>query len=669
MPRHGQPMQHPSRRNYLGGCFFCGLLLLPTLALAAEPNTSLKVDSPVAVAQLDKVSVTASLAPEDPHLAPASVSILSRTELEQRNANTLLNAVEGTPGVTFTQAGGVGRQSISLRGMESRHVLMLMDGRRIPASDDVFGHADYQYGWLPMSSIARIEIVRGPMSTLYGSDALGGVINLITHEPTDKWEGDLLLRGARQTQQVGHPQAGTAAFQIAGKLNHGVGVRLTGQTDHQNKTPSGSNPRLSELEGRDANLGSLALWLHPNAQQTIELHYSAGVEDRFYDAFNPIGARYFENRYHLKRTDLGLTWKGEFTEWTAKAQAYRNRIHVENQRTHGEPPTKPQALTEDVVDAHASSQFGSHWVTLGTELRRETLDSMELAGGHRAANHQALLMQDEVSLADPLVLTVGARQDHQSHYGDATSPRAYLVWAATSRLSIKGGYGRSFRAPTLKQSSPTYTNVPSPGYTFIGNANIKPEKSASWELGADWRSETLEANVTLFRSRVKDLITNRLIAFTFPPPRFTFQFDNVDKASIDGIEAGLHWHITRQLLWTGSGTWLNTEDLSTQRALLYRPRSTLFTSVDWNWTDAVSLRLHATRTGHQRAETQTAPRRIVTLPDYTLWGASLAHQFSPSLTLRTGMDNLGNVSLARKSPAFRDAVRGRTVFLSAEASF
>lgn len=651
---------HPvnqSRLRRLGWFVFLGLLPVATLAAPASGST-----------QLDTVSVTASLSPQDPHLAPASVSTLSGTGLEQRHAGTLLEAVTGTPGVTFTQAGGVGRQSISLRGMESRHVLMLMDGRRVPASDDVFGHADYQYGWLPLSAIERIEVVRGPMSTLYGSDALGGVINLITREPADQWQGNLFLRGDRQSQRDTSPAAGMAAFQASGKLNHDVGLRISGQTGHQAATPSDSNPRVSELEGRDVQQGSLTAFLHPATEQTVELHYSAGVEDRFYDAFNPVGARYFENSYHLKRSDLGLTWKGEFSTWNAKANVYRNSIRVENHRTNGEPATNPQQLTEEVADAHASHQSGIHWLTFGTELRRETLASVELANGKRSANHQALLLQDEITLIEPLTLTLGARQDHQNGYGDETSPRAYLVWAATPQLSVKGGYARAFRTPTLKQSSPTYINVPSPGYTFIGNANIKPEKSASWELGLDWRSSALGFSATFFRNDVRDLITNRLISATFPPPRFTFQFDNVDKARIDGLETGFNWHINKSLLWSGAVTWLDTEDLASHRALLYRPRSTATSSLDWEILDGFSLRLNALRTGHQRAETQTTPRRNVTLPDYTLWGASLASRFGHRLTLRGGVDNIGNVSLADKSPAFRDAVRGRTLFLALEAA-
>ena len=102
--------------------------------------------------------------------------------------------MRGAPGLTLSPRQVGGRKTLALRGLEGKHTLTLIDGRRISPSDDVVGHSDYQYGWLPMSAVERIEIIRGPMSALYGSEALGGVINLITRQPKDKWIGSVSLR-------------------------------------------------------------------------------------------------------------------------------------------------------------------------------------------------------------------------------------------------------------------------------------------------------------------------------------------------------------------------------------------------------------------------------------------------------------------------------------------
>ena len=148
-------------------------------------------------ARLPAVTVTATGHEEDALTAPASVTVIDREHIQNRASDDLLDAVQDTPGLSLSprQAGGLsprqagGRKTFSLRGMNDAHTLMLVDGRRISATDDVVGHSDYQYGWVPMSAVERVEVIRGPLSALYGSEALGGVVNVITRWPTDKWEG------------------------------------------------------------------------------------------------------------------------------------------------------------------------------------------------------------------------------------------------------------------------------------------------------------------------------------------------------------------------------------------------------------------------------------------------------------------------------------------------
>ena len=122
----------------------------------------------VAAAPLPAVTVTATLTEQDARTAPASVTVITAQDLAERNAADLLDAVRGAPGITLSARQVGGRKTLALRGLEGKHTLTLIDGRRISASDDVIGHSDYQYGWLPISAIERVEIIRGPMSALYG---------------------------------------------------------------------------------------------------------------------------------------------------------------------------------------------------------------------------------------------------------------------------------------------------------------------------------------------------------------------------------------------------------------------------------------------------------------------------------------------------------------------
>ena len=126
------------------------------MAMAAAP-------ADLSAATLDKVTVTATLSEQDTRLAPASTTVIDREELETTNPQNLLEAVREVPGVTLSPRQVGGRKTLSLRGLEGRHVLTLVDGRRIVATDDVVGHSDYQYGWLPMAAVERIEVIRGPI--------------------------------------------------------------------------------------------------------------------------------------------------------------------------------------------------------------------------------------------------------------------------------------------------------------------------------------------------------------------------------------------------------------------------------------------------------------------------------------------------------------------------
>ena len=143
---------------------------------------------------LDDVIVTATRSAINTAEAPGSVTVITRKEIEQKNADSLLETLRGSAGISLQGVGTGGRKGLSLRGMSSKHTLILIDGKRIPSTNDSIGpNTDYQYDWIANNNIERIEIVRGPMSVLYGADALGGVINIITRKPTKKFEGDIQL--------------------------------------------------------------------------------------------------------------------------------------------------------------------------------------------------------------------------------------------------------------------------------------------------------------------------------------------------------------------------------------------------------------------------------------------------------------------------------------------
>ncbi len=645
MSTHKPPRTSLNRRAHA-----CLLMLV-----AAAQAQATQVAAAAAGDSLPTITVTATMSEQDARTAPASITVISRAELQERNPTDLLETLRDTPGVTLSPRQVGGRKTIALRGLEGKHTLTLIDGRRISPTDDVVGHSDYQYGWLPMSAVERIEVVRGPMSALYGSEALGGVINIITRKSMDHWVGTASL-SAGTGDGEGSDAAGASVF-ATGPLAQSLLLRVNADYQRTEPVPERADPRISEIEGRETKSAGLGLTLQPTPNQSLELGWNAAEERRLYDAVS--GSTGYQNRYDIASDQGHLTWVGKFDALRSQLRAYRSQMDVQNSRDNGVAATRPQNLKDEVVDGFLAFGLANHQLTLGGEWRRETLVNAGLVGGQDDARHAALFAQDELGLSATLMLTAGLRLDHHELFGSEASPRAYLVWEATPELVIKGGAGHAFKAPTLKQISPNYMGAEGP-HTFLGNADIRPESSNSGELTASWKRAAIELRASLFRTDLSDLITYKLIKQV--GARRTYRYDNVDRARITGLEAGLSWQLLPGLSWVSDVTLLRTEDRNTGEDLADRPGTSATTHLAWKNDTGWSARLGGSYTGSQ---TETGGAR---LPSYWLWNASMGRKFGKAL-IRFGVENLGNLSLVEQSPNFGYAERARRVFLTGQVEF
>jgi len=632
------------------------LALAAALLVAATAQAQTSAET----GRLPAVTVTATLTEQDARTAPASVTVITAEELAERNATDLLDAVRGAPGINLDARQVGGRKTITLRGMGGKHVLTLVNGRRVNASDDVIGHSDYQYGWMPMSGIERVEVIRGPMSALYGSEALGGVINIITKKPKERWTGALSVRGSFGSNKDAADEGGVSAY-LAGPLTERLHLSLNAEYAHRDAVPQREDTRYSEIEGRKPRTLGLDLAWELAPGQLLEAGITDGEEQRFYNSVS--GTQPYGNRYDLDRRQFYLGWKGELGDWQAQLRAYRSEFSVRNSRTNGVRPTRPQDLQDDVLDGHAITRWGGHQVTLGGEWRKEELINAGLENGSDDVTHKALFVQDEFALGNQWLATLGLRADHHGIFGTELSPRAYLVWEASPALVWKSGFGHAFKAPTLKQISPSYVGAEGP-HTFLGNADVKPETSNSFELGADWQVHSAwSLRATAFHTEVKQLITTQQIAQV--GPRRTYRYDNVDAARIQGLEAGLTWDVTSAWQWSIDTTLLRTRDKTTGERLSDRPNNRTVARLVWR-AGIWDAQLGSEYTGSQRSTGQR-------LPAYTLWnisgGAAWKLGSTQRLSARAGVENLGNVRLAEKSSAFGYAEQGRRVFVVARMDF
>ncbi len=547
---------------------------------------------------LSEVVVSASGFEQELKQAPASISVVTREELETRQYRDLAEALIGVEGIDVQ--GGTGKTGgldISIRGMPSDYTLILIDGRRQNVAGDVtpngFGAALTSL-IPPIAAIERIEIIRGPMSTLYGSDAMGGVINIITRKVAKEWSGQVTLEaGVPQDSEWGN-QYRTNVYASGPLKEDLLGLAIRGNVYRRDAAdwvlaPGAAQPAQARnpapAESRQHNVGA-RLTLTPTRQHDLWLDVEQGRT--WYDnsdgrlgtrdattnllGNNPPGykdaLRFNRDQVaigHNARLGIGLleTSLMHTETETIGRTIPGGAVPAGDPRRGTDRELKTTNLVLDsklvapVSDAHVLTVGGQWW-------------DANLVDGLLPQEHDqtmwAVFAEDEWKLTQQLTATLGARYDDHSAFGGHVSPRAYLVWGASDQWTIKGGVSRGFRAPRLNQLIDGVSGVSGQGATInIGNPNLKPEVSTSTEISALFDNERgLNGAVTLFHNRVKDKISgggdcsvNYISSCAFNP---TAEYSiNVDEATTYGMELSSRFKLAPAWGLKLGYTWTNSE--------------------------------------------------------------------------------------------------------------
>lgn len=546
-----------------------GLILAPLApAWAQDPQPA-----------IPDIVVSATRVPTPADRIPAATTVITRRDIEDYGYVTLADALAAVPGFRLVQAGGPGQQASGfVRGTNSRHVLVLRDG--VPLNDSSEPNGAFNFGNELLGDVERIEVVRGPVSAVYGTAAIGGVVNLITRQaPRDREFAPYgELAGGTQRTARGYVGAGGTV----GAFNYGI----TGQA----LSTEGYNviaPRITTNQGERDGLRAAAMTARmgvtigqttPDAaigQTRIDgllrwRENTAGLDNVPNDDPNYTGQDRNWFGFIRSRTDLaGGAWTTGFRlSGTQDRRRYTNfpdsltRATADDLYT-GERrgiawdntlrlPSAEGVLTDAVLT------FGGGWdreqaqSAAGSPFFRTTVDARSSSGyGYVGA---------QARLFGRLDVTASARLDDTDDYGSETSWRLGAVLELpeiSSRLRASGG--TAFKAPSLYQR---YGVI---GSFFRGNPNLQAERSTSWEVG--WETDvgryaTLSA--MYFDNRIRGLINF--------DPTFT-TLENIDQARIRGGEFGITLTPFDWLSTTGSWTVLEARDTTTDRPLPRRPRN------------------------------------------------------------------------------------------------
>lgn len=608
----------------------------------------------------DHVVVTATRNAMDPRDAPGAISIVTRQEIEKSNARDVMELLRDQAGVILKGRSVGGRKTLTLRGLDDKHTLILVNGMRISASNASIGHSDLENNWVPMENIQRIEVVRGPLSALYGSEAMGGVINIITRTAGDKWTGSVQTRGALRADG-NDGETGRAGAYLSGPLvKDRLGLTLSAEYSNEEPTPDKDDEKIYEIEGKEVATGSVALSYTPSGDVSMNLFFNGADEERKYR--NASRGKYYRDIYDIKKYQYGANASVKIGPTDNQLNLYRSYVEKDRPRTYdsGALSRSYDEVINSVADIQSGFMLWGTRVTLGGEARKEELSSLSMASGSDDAVHTALFLQDEIVLMERLSLTAGLRWDHHEAFGAEVSPRIYALYKLNEVVNLKAGYGHAFNAPTVKQVSAGYHATTGP-HEFFGNPDVKPETSDNFEVGVEVYLKRLQAKLFYFHNEIDDLIDWDLIG-TNGRSRI-FKADNIDEARTRGVETELGLDLGYGFDLAGTYTYTDARDTLNDARLDGRPRHSAAATLSYAYDPlGVWASLSWDYTGEQFLNDED-------VPEFYLWHVSLGKRINDFLDVKCGVENIGDVRLADKSDAFNYEERGRTFWVGLNARF
>lgn len=470
----------------------------------------------------EEVVVTAARYLQFKSESPWSVTVLDYEDLEATGGRSLGEALRSALGMDIKSNGYQGAvTSFKLRGVAAEQVLILVDGMRV--ASPLLGVADATD--MLIHDIERVEVVRGASSSLYGSDAIGGVIAVITKRPSKAFEvSGNILYGTYNTQQIALSVQGKGpvGYQFSGSLDKTEGFRENSDAEQQNY----SGKLIFDLGGDELTLGLgyyRAFKGLPNVPSDEAHPYSAST---------PGDKQSDENAYY------NVAYKKQFgRDSNFEIRAYQTQqvqsTHIYDFWALDFVDSDYISFTNALEFQHVLKTHRNNMLTYGLDWREEKGRSF-YAGDHSISN-LALYIQDELRPLDNLFLTLGTRGDSHSKSGDFISPRIGIVVKSLPWLDLRSSYGVSFRSPTLNQ---LYWN--DPVWLMYGDEDLRPEKADSFDFGLVFRfGNVFNFNLGYFTNTITDMIV-----WHYDGGTFTTTASNIDTAVIQGAEFAIDNSVT-----------------------------------------------------------------------------------------------------------------------------
>ena len=662
---------------------------IATATVSMPANQPLTISlSPAAVVEEVQV-VSASRQEELRQSLNTNVSVISRRLIEESGSQTVGELLREVPGVISRRgsetAGAAGEQ---IQGIDSRQVLVLLDGQPLLGARGIkrgVVNLDRQSS----ARLEQVEVVKGAASALYGSDAIGGVINMITRDATAPFDTSGELSGGSRGEVNAVAEAGMRRDRFSGlfSIEHhrNDGFDLTPTTVDTTGAPFERVDFMARARVKVSDALSLSV---------LSTGYDNVTTGR---SIGELGAQ----EDHIDDTTLNANVQADWlpkagTAIQARAYAARYNEDSTARLVATSALLEPGALDEDLLklDASFSQILGSkQQLQGGAEYWRDEYSGINRlrndAGEH--ATIGTAWLQHRLTIGGRVTTTLGVRSDSHSEFGTAVSPKIAANARLDRGISVRASYGRGFRAPDIGQLYYRFLN-PSSIYQVIGNPGLQPEYANSLQIGGEYVTAGRRARfgVNLFRNDVRDLIESVSLGFAATPGqvqdiltregldnsfrpvsgRLLLTYKNINDAVTEGIELDGEVAVTPSITLAGAYTYMDARDDVTDLRLTGRNEHHGHVRATWRHPAGLIANVRGMFYGNwvaARATVNGAPQDTIA-PGYALWDAYVSQRVVRGISVFGAVDNLtdaqdpnlGNVSAAGAPLALYRLDAGRT---------
>lgn len=573
------------------------------------------------------------------------VALIDRTQIDDAGARSAKDILldQAGQGIIVNQGGGQGH--VSINGIPNSGVLVLVDGRRVIGKD---ANGNFNLEDFDMAAVERIEVVRGAGSALYGSDALGGVINILTRRSLPGFTNLFSLRGGEYGD--------LRVSDTIGWRGTRLGVAATGgYREYDGFDLSATNPQtigqprsLWRTASANADL-NVTNWL----QARLVADYSRrNIDNYFFSGPTQLPSTVYNSPRRLTRqgltpeVDLLLSADTALTVTYNYGKYDRRERQIYSNRTVNVDPWIEWNNEVKVAGRQAWRAFGqAHYLQAGVEVRQETLERASLnfpETGQRKADRDVKVgwAQQEFAFGTDLKVSGGFRYDSYSDFGDKWSPKFSAVYALSAAQRLRLSWGEGFRAPFFNE---LYLRTAS----FVGNPNLQPEQSATLTGGYAWASSRLQASIDVFRADVENGIT-------FDLSGFPFTYGNLSEYTAKGVNTSVSVNLPFGFVPQVAYTHTQREDAQ-GRDVTGLPRHSTYVKLLWA---EPRLGLRANLRGQVNSEAQFSDG--TSQPSYQLWNANVTQRFARrgpyGLSVFAQLDNIFD-----KTDIFRVNAQGQPI--------